>query len=107
MAQPEGWRLELIDGELHVSRQPYLDHQYVTNRLVRAFDRWDADDREGFLFPAPGIIFSREEAVATALACIAGERLARVAGPDGTLHAAPAIKILSPGRENERRSRDL
>jgi Uma2 family endonuclease len=102
-------RYELVDGELYVSRQPHWQHQRTCDQAVRVFDRWDPDERRGVLLSAPGLIFSREDAVAPDLVWISRERFARVVHADGKLHAAPdlVVEVLSPGRENEERDREI
>ena len=105
----EGERYEIIDGQIHVSRQPHVEHQYVTRHVTRAFDAWDPQEEHGFLVPAPGVIFARDDAAAPDLVWIARQRYSVVVGEDGKLHSAPdlAVEILSPGRDNERRDREL
>jgi Uma2 family endonuclease len=105
----EGCRYEIIDGELHVSTQPNWRHQTVTRRITAAFDAWDPEERYGVLVPAPGIVFAEDEAVAPDLVWVSSERITDVLGDGPHLHVAPdlAIEVLSPGRANEVRDREL
>jgi len=109
VARDETKRYEIIDGKLHVSTQPHWRHQVVCSRIDRAFSHWDPESARGILIPAPGVIFSIHEAVAPDLAWVSRERLGFVVGDDGKLHRAPdlVVEVLSPGRENELRDREL
>ena len=103
-----GYRYEIIDGELYVSKQPHWHHQVVCGRLGYLLETWNESTRPGMVFPAPGMIFAAEEAVAPDLVWISRERLTTAAGADGKLHAAPelVIEVLSPGLKNAERDRD-
>jgi hypothetical protein len=57
-------RYELIDGELHVSRQPDWQHQFSANRIARFLDTWDDQTGLGVTLPAPGVVFAVEDAAA-------------------------------------------
>lgn len=105
----DGNRYEIIDGDLHVSKQPHWHHQLVCSRISIALDRWAAADRIGVTIPAPGVIFAEDQAVAPDVVWISRERFGRVVGEDGKLHAAPdlVVEVLSPGRANEERDREL
>jgi Uma2 family endonuclease len=61
------------------------------------------------LFAAPGVIFAPDDAVAPDVVWFESrESFARAYGADEKLHAADlVVEILSPGRENERRDREL
>ena len=102
-------RYEIIDGELHVSTQPHWRHQRLADQIRLALHRWDPDERRGVVIWAPGVIFAEDEAVAPDLVWVARERFPQVIDDDGKLHAAPdlVVEVLSPGRENERRDREL
>lgn len=105
----DGNRYEIIDGDLHVSKQPHWHHQLVCSRISNELDRWAAADRIGVTIPAPGVIFAEDQAVAPDVVWISRERFGRVVGEDGKLHAAPdlVVEVLSPGRANEERDREL
>ncbi|MBA3944584.1 MAG: Uma2 family endonuclease [Herpetosiphonaceae bacterium] len=104
----DGKRYEIIDGELQVSKQPHWHHQFTCVRLVRFLDQWNEQTNAGVVNMAPGLIFADDEDVVPDVVWISRERLARVLGPEGRLHAAPelAIEVLSPGSTNERRDRE-
>jgi len=102
-------RYELIDGELHVSRQPDYEHQAVCQELQRQLGNWSKDTDSGQVLPALGVIFTPEAAVAPDVVWIRRERLAEALGEDRKLHAAPdlVVEVLSPGPRNEQRDREL
>jgi len=104
-----GNRYEIIDGELYVSTQPHWRHQFASGQMFRALQTWDEQEGAGLAIEAPGVIFRADEAVAPDLVWISRERLDRVLGDDGKLHAAPdlIVEILSPGPRNEERDREV
>jgi Uma2 family endonuclease len=105
----DGNRYEIIDGDLHVSTQPHWRHQYTSVRFVRALDPIGDVPQRGITIVAPGLIFAEDQAVTPDIVWISRERLGRVVDEDGKLHGAPdlVVEILSPGRANEERDREL
>jgi Uma2 family endonuclease len=105
----DGKRYEIIDGELFVSKQPTWHHQYTCLQLAFVLHVWDPKGEHGRVNLAPGLIFADDNDVAPDLVWISNERLACALGSDGKLHAAPeiVIEVLSPGRANERRDREV
>lgn len=103
----DGKRYEVIEGELHVSRQPGWNHQFACGRLFRFLDEWSGRSGLGLTNLAPGLIFAEDDDVAPDLVWVSRTRLAAALGDDGKLHAAPelVIEVLSPGAANERRDR--
>jgi Uma2 family endonuclease len=105
----DGTRYEIIDGELHVSRQPGLDHQLVCGNVYGALRYWSDRTGAGYTIFAPGVIFASDDNVAPDLVWISQARLAAALWPDRRhLHAAPdlIVEVLSPGPENEQRDRE-
>lgn len=100
-------RYELIDGELHVSKQPHWYHQVTSTEITGELWLWARPTNAGRAVSAPGVIFGPDDAVAPDVVWVRRERLAAVLGEDGKLHAAPdlVVEVLSPGSRNE--SRDL
>ncbi len=105
----EGKRYEIIEGELFVSTQPHLEHQRICRRLTVEITNWADRGGGGEVFPAPGVIFDIDNAVAPDLVWVSAERLPLIEGDDGKLHDAPdlAIEVLSPGSTNTRRDREV
>jgi Uma2 family endonuclease len=102
-------RYELIDGELYVSTQPDLGHQFTCLRLGSRLDRHDELTSAGATYIAPGVIFSDEDAVAPDVVWVSRDRLPTLRHPDGKLHGAPdlMVEVLSPGRRNHERDREV
>jgi len=108
MPQIEGERYEIIDGELYVTTQPHFRHQATSDNIAYELGTWSRANAAGRVFPAPGVIFSKDNAVAPDIVWVSKERMAAVLGRDGKLHDAPdlMIEILSPGKANEERDRE-
>jgi len=105
----EGVRYEIIEGELHVSKQPSWHHQYTTGKICGVLEIWNDESGIGVTIPAPGVIFSTENDVIPDVAWISRERLALLEDQAGHLTGAPelVVEVLSPGAANERRDREL
>jgi Uma2 family endonuclease len=109
-------RYEIIDGELFVSKQPSVEHQYTCNvehqytcnKVAKELTVWSEATGAGIVLPAPGIIFAEDDNVAPDVVWVSMECLSRILGADGKLHAAPEliVEVLSPGASNESRDRD-
>ena len=104
-----GIRYEIIDGELYVSRQPTLGHQYAASQSEVALELWVRQFGDGFVFSAPGLVFADDQDVAPDVVWISRERLAESQDEHGHLRLAPelVIEVLSPGPANELRDRRL
>ena len=105
----EGTRYEIVDGELHVSKQPHWDHQYACCGIVAPLWSWSRQTGAGMPSVAPGLIFAEDEDVAPDVVWISRERLAAAKDEAGHLRAAPelVVEVLSPGSANERRDREV
>ena len=104
----EGWRYEIVDGELYVSTQPHWHHQYACSRVDHALQSWNDRTGLGLASSAPSLIFSPDDDVAPDLVWISRDRLAGLLDQAGHLRGAPelVVEVLSPGRANEQRDRD-
>jgi Uma2 family endonuclease len=102
-------RYEIIDGDLHVSKQPHVHHQFACTMLCAALTRWDDTAGAGFALMAPGLIFSPDQDVAPDLVWISRERYARAVDRAGHLRSAPevVVEVLSYGTANEQRDREV
>lgn len=106
MPDDEFTRYEVIDGELHVSRAPSLDHQFIVASLSFLFKLALRADPVGRAFPGPGVVFDKFNGVIPDFVYISNERYE--SATDGKrFTSAPdiVVEILSPGRENEDRDR--
>lgn len=101
-------RYEIIDGELYVSKQPSLEHQYTCTVVTSALRVWSEATGRGMAFFAPGVIFAEDDNVAPDVVWLSRERLRAARGADGKLHLAPElmVEVLSLGAANERRDRE-
>lgn len=105
----DGKRYEIIDGELHMSKQPHWHHQYVCMKISSKLDAWNDEAGLGEVNFAPGVIFADDDDVAPDVVWISNARLVTALEEDGKLHVAPelAVEVLSSGSANERRDRKL
>ena len=102
-------RYEIIDGELYVSQQPSLEHQFASDAACAALRSWSEQTGRGFAFSAPGVIFAQDDNAAPDVVWISKERLREALSDDGKLHKAPelVVEVLSPGAQNEQRDREV
>lgn len=105
----EGIRYEIVDGDLFVSKQPSWHHQYASDRIARPLHDWNDATGLGIAVSVPGLVFSEDDDVIPDVVWISRERLDAVVDAAGHLTAAPelVVEVLSPGRENERRDREV
>jgi Uma2 family endonuclease len=105
----EGTRYEIIDGDLHASKQPSWEHQYACIALGAELLSWSRQSGLGRPVVAPGLIFAPDDDVAPDLVWISLARLAVARDAAGHLRSAPelVVEVLSPGSANERRDREL
>jgi Uma2 family endonuclease len=104
-----GVRYEIIDGELHVSRQPTLGHQDAAGEVQFALRFWNRETGAGRVFGEPGLVFADDQDVAPDVVWMTHERLAEAEDEKGHLRLAPelVVEVLSPGPANELRDRQL
>jgi len=105
---PEGWRAEVIDGELLVSKAPSWQHQAVVVALVRLLADW-ADPREGAVNTGIGVIYADDDNVIPDVVWVSRERLERGFDAAGHMVAVGpdlAVEVVSPGQPNAERDYD-
>jgi Uma2 family endonuclease len=102
-----GVRYEIIDGELWVSKQPTLGHQYASTALSSALFEWSSRTGTGVTLFEPGLVFAEDNDVIPDVIWISRERLTHGQDTKGHLTVAPelVVEVLSPGRANEVRDR--
>lgn len=110
----ENNKYELIGGELFVSHAPHLNHQRTIFNLIFKFGQYLQDNLIGEVFPGPGVIFSREDAVIPDLVFATHETISTKVTGDrekfpGKFNAAPEllIEVLSYGKRDLVRDRVL
>jgi len=101
-------RYELFEGELFVSRSPSLSHQRVLINLATLIKIYLEQNPIGEVFPTPGVIFDNFNSAIPDIVFISNEQVNNV-GAEPHIHEAPelAIEIVSPGKENARRDREM
>jgi Uma2 family endonuclease len=104
----EGIRYEIIDGELHVSKAPGLEHQYTCTELATGLHTWSKTAGHGRAYVTPGLVFSDDHDVIPDIVWISLDRLGVGRDAAGHITVGPelAVEVLSPGSANERRDRE-
>jgi Uma2 family endonuclease len=110
LPEGDGNRYELIAGDLHVTTQPSLEHQLVSDAICRELYIWARRWAAGSIaVSAPGIILAADEAFAPDVVWYSAERLQASRRPDGKFYGPPdlAVEVLSQGAKNAKRDREL
>ena len=102
----EGYRHEIIEGELFVSRSPGLTHQMVLTNLIFLIRSYLETNSIRVVVANPGLILSNFSGVIPDLVFYLTEQRDSIV-IDDRLHGPPAlvVEILSPGSSNTRRDR--
>lgn len=105
----DGSHYEIIDGELFVTRSPHIRHQKIIGQLCRFLNEWSEPLSLGEAIICPGIIFTDADNVIPDLVWASSERLEQITDDAGHLTSAPEliIEVLSPGKDQERRDKNL
>jgi Uma2 family endonuclease len=106
---PEGWRAEVIDGELFVSKQPSWEHQQVCGHVLAALLSWSMSSGAGRPGLAPGVVFAEDDDVAPDVVWASNERLASSLRDGRFQEQCPEliVEVLSPGTANRRRDLEV
>lgn len=104
-----GRRYEIIDGELHMSKQPHWHHEQTIGLIFAALQSWSEESGLGQVSPTPGVIFGEMDNVVPDVVWISNERLNALLDEAGHLLGAPelVVEVLSYGGQNEDRDRKL
>ena len=104
----DGNRYELIAGELYVSTAPDLIHQRALRRILIAFAKYLEQQPIGEILIGPGVILSDYDGVIPDLVYLSNERRDQIATGE-RIYGAPslAVEILSPGKQNMKRDREI
>jgi Uma2 family endonuclease len=106
MPADDGYRYEIIEGELFVSCSPGLTHQRVALDLAILISKFLERTPIGELVPTPGVVLSEYSGVIPDLVVFLNEQAKtivtgeRLTGPPDLV-----VEILSPGSANVRRDR--
>ena len=96
-----GYRYEIIDGDLMMSLAPSKKHQRVLGRLFRLFDQAATDSASGEVFFSPvDVRFSRYDQVQPDLIFIRNERSGIYQGSTVSGAADIVVEVLSPSTRN-------
>jgi Uma2 family endonuclease len=103
MPADDGYRYEIIEGELFVSCSPGLTHQMVLVNLILSLGGFLKKNPIGVVVPGPGVILSNFSGVIPDIVFFLTEQRDTLV-VDDRLHGPPAlvIEILSPGSTNIR-----
>ena len=106
MPENDGYRYEIIEGELFVSRSPGLTHQIVATNLAVLIGTYLKTNAIGIVVATPGLVLSNYSGVIPDLVFFLHEQRAKIV-TDERLTAPPdlVIEIVSPGSKNIRRDR--
>jgi Uma2 family endonuclease len=104
----DGNRYELFEGEITVSRAPSLSHQRVAGNLHAILRVYLDRNPIGEILLTPGVIFDEFNSAIPDAVFLNNEQVNNV-GSGERIHEAPelVIEIVSPGRENARRDREV
>ncbi|BCX03219.1 MAG: hypothetical protein KatS3mg053_1157 [Candidatus Roseilinea sp.] len=107
LPQNEFTRYEIIDGDLHISRQPSWEHQNTCTNIATELTNWSRVSKLGQVSLNPGILLSETDNVIPDVVWISFERLRALKDPAGHLTGAPelVVEVLSHGEQNEARDR--
>ncbi len=105
MPEDDGYRYEVIEGELFVSRSPGLTHQIVSDNLIVLLRIFLKSNAVGVAVSTPGLVLSEYSGVIPDVVYFSNQRRNIVS--DQRLTSAPdlVVEILSPGTENTKRDR--
>ncbi len=110
MPDDGGWkRYEIIDGELHVTRAPHINHQGAASKINTRLEVWSEMTGLGKTFQTPGVIFTPTDAVIPDVVWVSQSRLDNCIDDAGHFTAAPEliVEILSPGDRNYQRDKEF
>jgi Uma2 family endonuclease len=102
----EGYRYEIIEGELFVSCSPGLTHQMVSDNLVFLLRNFLKLNPIGVAVSTPGLVLSEFSGVIPDIVFFSQDQRETIVTND-RLHGSPSlvVEILSPGWSSIRRDR--
>ncbi len=104
----DGNRYELFEGELFVSRAPSLSHQRILGNIHALLRIYVAQNPIGEIVLTPGVIFDEANSAIPDAVFLTNQQVNNI-GSGERIFEAPelAIEIVSPGKENARRDREV
>jgi len=104
----DGIRIEILHGELILSKSPSWEHQRTCNKIAYEITRWSIESGLGEVAPTPGVLLSKYENVIPDIVWASKELLQNSLDPAGHLTRSPelVIEVLSFGKSNVQRDRE-
>ena len=101
-------RYEIINGDLHVTRAPRIEHQDAAGAIYAELRAWSKQSGFGKAIFAPGVVFSEVSAVIPDVVWVSQRRLERIVDAAGHLMEAPEliIEVLSKSKNDQKRDRE-
>jgi Uma2 family endonuclease len=104
----DGNRYELFEGELFVSRAPSLSHQRVLGNIYAVIRAYLEQNPIGEVLLTPGVIFDEFNSAIPDAVFISQQRAGEIISGERIVEAPElVIEIVSPGKENARRDREV
>lgn len=102
-----GNRYEIIDGALHMTRAPHVDHQDVAGAIYSELRVWSKQSGLGRAAFAPGVIFSPTDAVIPDVIWASNDSAKLLLNESGHFTGAPeiVIEVLSKSQKDKERDR--
>ena len=100
-------RVEIIDGDLHVTRAPHVDHQDATGAIYAELRLWSVKTGLGRPYFTPGVIFSQTDAVIPDVVWASQKSIDSLIDEAGHFTGAPEliIEVLSKSQQDKDRDR--
>jgi Uma2 family endonuclease len=108
LAENEGTRYEIVDGELFVTRAPHFKHQQTCGKIFRQLDVWSESSGLGEAVINPGVLFTESDNVIPDVVWATKETLALMLDERGHLTGAPelVVEVLSGSKEDQKRDKE-
>lgn len=104
----DGNRYELFEGELFVSHAPSLSHQRVLGNLYAILRVYLDQNPVGEVVLTPGVIFNEFNSAIPDAVFISHKSIGEIISGERIVKAPElVIEIVSPGKENARRDREV
>jgi Uma2 family endonuclease len=104
----DGNLYELFEGELFVSRAPSISHQRVLGNLHAILRDYLAQRPIGEVLLTPGVIFDEFNSAIPDAVFLSHQRISEIISGERIVGAPElVIEIVSPGKENARRDREV
>ncbi|MEH2249335.1 Uma2 family endonuclease [Nostoc sp.] len=108
LAENEGTRYEIVDGELFVTRASNFKHQQTCGKIFRQLDVWSESTGLGEAIPSPGVLFTESDNVIPDVVWATKETLTVMLDEGGHLTGALdlVVEVLSVSNLDQRRDKE-